>query len=735
MITYDEYKQLTQDQRNEIRDYIKDTYDIGDYISSHYSVTLKSSGNSECPICHHKEFHYWHDRNKVRCFSGQGCNDPEPLDIFGFIGKEKGISNFYDQLYEAINVLGVNISAVIGTIPTAKQTQGSPARSNPGAAAAQQPAQDQQQQPKKKYDPEGVKNFIRMAAAAMPGSAAETYMTRRGFDPDFLKEMRIGYDEYNNAVVIPYSKAPDSFFDYFAMRYIVPKKYIDESGKEKEIRFYKPTGETEPIFHADNITNGMPYVFVCEGQIDALSIEQVGGNAVAIGSTTNGSKLINYLRSLQEHPDYKDLRSKKTFVISFDHDDAGIPAEKKLIEELTAAGYVALSANDASLYDYTPALTEYEIDKMTREKEQGRVPKKLKDINELLQGDPDALTRRIERLISKPADVYRDSFSMGSFRSAYQKERETNSTQPFIQTGFSKLDEALDGGMRPALIFLGAITSIGKTTILMQIADYIAQQGKDVIVFALEMSRFELVSRSISRESLRIAKAQQIPQPNNALKFFEIADGEPLTKDKAAILKQAEDYYFTRIAPHLFIVEGEGDVTVESIRQQVQTHTELTGAAPVVIVDYLQLLQPPKDANRWSDKQVVDHNTIAMKHISRDFRTPVIGVLSLNRAAYNDDVSLSSGKESGAIEYGCDILLGMNQDRENDDGSRSIYIDILKNRSGKKDRRITFDYAPGFSSFKDKAVVRISKKKDSSESAQTEQIKKGERDSKGYMRI
>lgn len=711
MITQDEFKHLTPDQREQIKAEINSH--MGDYLINRCGISNPArSGNFRCPVCGHSEMHYYPDTNKVRCFSGKGCSDPQPYDLIDLIGKLRGISGYNDKLYTAMNELGISAPG------TGSRTQDAPARSDQGvtgAAAAADP------QPKKKYDPEGIRNFVRQAAAAMPGSRGETYMIKRGFDPSFLKEMRIGYDSYFDAVVIPYNKEPDSFLDYYFMRYIVPK--IDEDGKEQKA--YKLSG-IEPIFHPDSITNSMPYVFVCEGQIDALSIEQAGGNAIALGGT-GSKKLLTYLQSLQDHPDHKDLKSKKTFVIALDHDDAGIPAEKKLIEDLTAAGYIAISANDAGLYEYTEALTEYEIDKMTREKDLGRTPKRIKDINELLQGDPDTLTRRIERLINKPADVYRDSFSMGSFRSAYREQRINNSSCPRISTGFKYLDEVLGGGLRPALIFLGAITSIGKTTILMQIADHIAQQGKDVLIFALEMSRFELVSRSISRESYRIARAQQTPQPGNALTFYEISDGLPLTAAKTNILTQAEDYYFKAIAPHIFIVEGEGDVTTDQIRTQVQRHTELTGAAPVVIVDYLQLLQPPqvKDANRWSDKQIVDHNTVSMKHISRDFGTPVIGVLSLNRASYNDDVSLSSGKESGAIEYGCDILLGMNQEKESDDGTRSIYIDILKHRGGIKDRRVTFTYTPAYSSFKDNAAIRISKKKDSGT------VKKGEKTTDG----
>lgn len=715
MITETEYKQLTNQQRDDIKREVKDR--LPDYLATRYGITNLNK-NFRCPVCgHDNDAHYYPEMKGtgepgIFCYSGKGCKN-KGYDVIDLIGIDQGLTDYNDKLLAAINYFGISIPAAAG------QTQGSPAPANKQGTAPK-PAADQQQPKRKAPNVEGIRNFVRNAAAAMPGSKGELYMISRGFDPSFLQEMRIGYDEYNEGVVIPYSKEPAQELDYYAMRYAVPK--YDADGKL--IRFYKISGVTEPIFHADNLTNSMPYVFVCEAQIDALSIEQAGGNAIALGSTNNINKLIDYIKQLQDND--QGYKSKKTFIIAFDNDDAGKPAEKKLVKQLKDLGFMALSANDAGLYDPSPDLTEYETGHM----------KPVKDINDLLMGDPTALTARIERMISSPADVYRDSFSMGSFRSEYQKQRERNSSSPRISTGFSKLDEVLGGGIRPSLIFLGAITSIGKTTLVMQIADHIAKQGKDVIIFALEMSRFELVSRSISRESYRIAKAQQTPQQGNALTYYEISDGQPLTAAKTNILKQAEDYYFKAIAPHIFIVEGEGQVTAEFIRNYVQQHTELTGAAPVVIVDYLQLLQPPKDQYRLSDKQVVDINTMELKHISRDYTTPVIAVMSLNRAAYNEDVNLASGKESGAIEYGCDILLGMNQEKENDDGTRSIYIDVLKHRGGIKDRRVTFTYAPAYSSFKDNAAMRIPKKKDQGSSAAvTETVKKGERDSKGFLRM
>src|SRR5699024_3347714 len=54
--------------------------------------------------------------------------------------------------------------------------------------------------------------------------------------------------------------------------------------------------------------------------------------------------------------------------------------------------------------------------------------------------------------------------------------------EPPIPTGFKQLDGILDGGIREGLHVLGAISSLGKTTLAMQIADQIAQYGEDVLI-------------------------------------------------------------------------------------------------------------------------------------------------------------------------------------------------------------------------------------------------------------
>ena len=90
------------------------------------------------------------------------------------------------------------------------------------------------------------------------------------------------------------------------------------------------------------------------------------------------------------------------------------------------------------------------------------------------------------------------SYYLNDFLQEIQRNREGRA----IPTGFENLDEKFDGGLYPGLYFIGANSSLGKTTLILQIADNIAESGHGVLVFSLEMSRNELIAKSLSRMSL-----------------------------------------------------------------------------------------------------------------------------------------------------------------------------------------------------------------------------------------
>lgn len=300
---------------------------------------------------------------------------------------------------------------------------------------------------------------------------------------------------------------------------------------------------------------------------------------------------------------------------------------------------------------------------------------------------------------------------------------------PAIPTGFDKTDSILDGGLYEGLYIIGAISSLGKTTVSMQIADQIAQQGQDVIIFSLEMARSEIMAKSISRLSLLRTLETGLPD-SYAKTARGITAGKRYTKysndEKRLIADSIKDY--EEFADHLYIHEGIGTIGVEQVRQTVARHKQHTGNTPVVIIDYIQILAPYDI--RATDKQNTDSAVLELKRLSRDYKTPVIGISSFNRENYKKPVTMASFKESGAIEYSSDVLIGLqftkqrevdehnknkkanepaqviDADEEKAKDPRKIELKILKQRNGETGGSVDFDYHPKFNYFVEKGEAR-----------------------------
>lgn len=286
---------------------------------------------------------------------------------------------------------------------------------------------------------------------------------------------------------------------------------------------------------------------------------------------------------------------------------------------------------------------------------------------------------------------------------------ERASTPP-VSTGFQGLDKALGGGLFEGLYCVGAVTSAGKSALVMQIADQIAQQGRDVIVIALEMSRYELMARSISRHTYirsrenggRIAWAKTARGITDSSRYQYYNEQE-----NALIADSISDY--SEYTKHLYIFEGVGDIGTKQIRQLVEERVRETEQKPVLIIDYLQILAPADV--RASDKQNTDRAILELKRLSRDIKLPVIVISSLNRESYKKGsehkgaVTLDSFKESGAVEYSCDCLLGwqfqsagsdFDFEEEYKKTPREMEIVVLKNRQGERGIKIPYNYMPMF---------------------------------------
>ncbi len=271
-----------------------------------------------------------------------------------------------------------------------------------------------------------------------------------------------------------------------------------------------------------------------------------------------------------------------------------------------------------------------------------------------------------------------------------------------ISTGFNKLDEAIYG-LSEGLYIIGAPPGLGKTSYLLQMADNLAKESYSVLYFALEMSREELISKSISRIS-----------------FLNNMGGKPLTTKDILIgnmdlefnnINHIEGWFneYKGISDNLFIMEGVGDMSVKDIRSKVKTHISHTSKKPIVLVDYMQILAPIN--YKGTDKQNMDSTTIELKRLSRDFKIPVIAVSSLNRTNYDVPMTMKAFKESGSIESTADVLLGLEYsgvefpgfdiDKAMSKNPRDIILKVIKNRNWKSGNKIRHLFYSEFNYFEE----------------------------------
>ena len=433
------------------------------------------------------------------------------------------------------------------------------------------------------------------------------------------------------------------------------------------------------IFNTRALKEAQKPIFVVEGELDALSIIDVGGEAIALGSTSNRRALLAMLET---------ERPAQPLILAMDNDEAGAKANQELVEGLEKL-----------------KIQYYQVD----------IAKPYKDANEALNADREAFTVAVDQAedieaqtVEAQREVLRHEAAAYALPDFLQKIQDSTKTAA-IPTGFDKLDEILDGGLYPGLIFIGALSSLGKTTICLQMADQIAQTGRDVLIFSLEMDRNELIAKSVSR--LTLLKDLEM---NNTTEHAKTTRGI-LTGSKYKYYSQEENELiiaamtaYSEYADHIYITEGVGDVGIDRIEEKVRNHQKITGQAPVVLIDYLQIIAPSDP--RCTDKQNTDSAVTKLKRLSRDYSIPIIGISSFNRDNYNEPVNMTSFKESGAIEYSSDILLGMqyegmdyqegeasaardkrirglikeNIENSNNGKAQKLQLKILKNRNGRK---------------------------------------------------
>lgn len=550
---------------------------------------------------------------------------------------------------------------------------------------------------KKKEPPKAdFRAYIAGAQKALAESErAKKYLTGRGLTPETWARFMLGYDAKKDAIVIPYGKAG---------RY-----YITRSLTEKQYR-KPPSSEAgaEPLYNGACLySDAGAAVFVVESAFCAISIMQAGGQAVAL----NGTGANKLTEKIDAQP------TQKTLLLCLDNDEAGKKAQAELAEHLRERGVPFIGYNVAG---------------------------DQKDPNDALQANPAAFFENVQAGIRSAAEAeekakqqaaaekkrlayqFKAKYSAAARIEKFMQEIDASINNPPQPTGFSKLDAILDGGLYSGYAIVTGGTSVGKTSLCLQIADNIAASGRDILYFTLEMTAFDLMARSISRLTSVFCEVE-----SEAKTTRYITDGTKRAKysrAEAALVERATLFYADNIAPRLCFVEpwqfGKDFLSTDDIKAVLEEYAqgaENGAQAPVVFVDYAQLLRPT-DAEKGIDaKQNMSNNATVLYHISKQYNTPVVTITSQPRSEYGKQDSMNAGKESGDLEYSAEYLFRLqfpratsNEDKGNPDTyekkqkakiPRTVQLAIMKNRSGITGKTVVFEYDPRFNSFIEKNIA------------------------------
>lgn len=312
--------------------------------------------------------------------------------------------------------------------------------------------------------------------------------------------------------------------------------------------------------------------------------------------------------------------------------------------------------------------------------------------------------QRIERMMSADADR-----SLNKTAELFRKHNSPEIYKTFIPTGFKRLDEMLGGGLTPGVHYIGAISSLGKSTFCLQMADSLAARGQKVVYASLEMKKIDLTAKLISmRTMLEVAPRFAPPGAHGSV---DVRDPDVLNKAKSATdLTNADraakntpdDWKLIEKCAETVAKHGENitilesmtrPMSVDDIELYLEGYVQKYGVSPVVFVDYLQILAPSAAVERCTDKQVADYNVAKFRMLASKFNTPIIVISSFNRASYNEAVSMSDFKETGNIEYSADTLIGLqlkgagttnfNVNEAKKKYPREVELVILKQRYGR----------------------------------------------------
>lgn len=292
------------------------------------------------------------------------------------------------------------------------------------------------------------------------------------------------------------------------------------------------------------------------------------------------------------------------------------------------------------------------------------------------QADPGAVTDAISahqaELEHLAADTTETDDLFGRFGDHLEEHLDSLETvvEASAITGLTDLDQVLK--LRPGnVIVVAGRPAMGKSAMTLGVALANASSGRPTLVHSLEMGRAEVTNRVLAHKA-RVA-------------LHHLMEGGPaVTEDD-----------WTRIARRLpdlselpLWMDYTPRVTPGLVRSRIKALIRQTGRAPLVIIDYVQLMYTDQRNNRQTAYERVSEVSREIKIIAEETGAVIICCAQLNRGSENRDgkkPAVSDLRDSGQLEQDASgIILLHREDAHDPESPRAGESDLIlaKNRNG-----------------------------------------------------
>jgi replicative DNA helicase len=241
--------------------------------------------------------------------------------------------------------------------------------------------------------------------------------------------------------------------------------------------------------------------------------------------------------------------------------------------------------------------------------------------------------------------------------------------EPGIPSGFKDLDKALVGFRNGSFYIMAGRPSMGKSGVAITMARNIAEQGKRVMIFSLEMPGAAVAARLAAQLS---GVSTDAARDVNTSK-------EDQGKFLGGIMRAKE-------LP--IVIDDEPSLRMSVIRSRAKRQ-QVRDGLDFVIIDHCGLAQADKQGDEYREATDISHQCMAL---AKELNIPVLGLVQLNRGVENRQNKrplMSDLRDSGHWEQDAYAIMLLYRDdyyNEKSDTPNVLEINLAKHRDGKLGR-------------------------------------------------